>query len=272
MPAVPGARYEPQTCVRCEGKGTRTGKGNCKGCGGAGSVLVAQPAQSCGRCEGKGEVKAGLLGWSVERCSVCGGCGWANSAAKADHDRMPDPESSSPPVPSFAPPATLGEEKCAFCLGIGYDPTRPGTGAGCPVCLGARTIPVRQPPMKCPQCVGMGRERGYGAGASMRERPACTNCGGTGWANTTSRYEPPYVPRPPRPAPPAPPTTPSSRPDWGTPKRMPLSDRDIPRAKPLSAKPKRGGDRETPKRKPLSDKGAPRGKSGLDDWGFRKKR
>ena len=70
-----GPKYVEKTCLRCNGTGSEILGGKCKGCGGAGAVLVKPPPRICGNCNGTG---AGDYG-ATTKCSVCGGCGWLNA-------------------------------------------------------------------------------------------------------------------------------------------------------------------------------------------------
>ena len=68
----PVINYAPEICALCAGRGTDIFGNLCKACGGAGSLLVAQPAKKCALCKGKGIDIFGNL------CKVCGGTGWAH--------------------------------------------------------------------------------------------------------------------------------------------------------------------------------------------------
>ena len=73
--------YRPTRCGQCRGKGRRQVfiffKRKCRGCGGRGSVLVAEKSEKCAWCQGKGR---GLL----FRCPVCSGTGWAYSGIEKE--------------------------------------------------------------------------------------------------------------------------------------------------------------------------------------------
>ncbi len=56
------------TCAFCQGSGEASG-GQCKACGGDGSVLVTSPPTKCSFCRGTGKVGA-------IRCGRCTGTGW----------------------------------------------------------------------------------------------------------------------------------------------------------------------------------------------------
>jgi hypothetical protein len=61
--AEQNVNYQPETCCSCGGRFAA----DCSACGGAGSVLVAQPARKCASCGGRGL-----------SCDACGGTGWAH--------------------------------------------------------------------------------------------------------------------------------------------------------------------------------------------------
>lgn len=65
-----GLRTEPTSCAYCGGDGKDFAT-QCPACGGAGSVLVVQPAAKCPTCGGDGRDFA-------TRCGVCQGTGWSH--------------------------------------------------------------------------------------------------------------------------------------------------------------------------------------------------
>jgi len=71
-----GAKYAPQTCALCKGKGQEgwLATNPCRACGGKGSVLVLQPPHQCQYCKGKGS-----LGLSTNPCPTCNGTGWVHT-------------------------------------------------------------------------------------------------------------------------------------------------------------------------------------------------
>src|SRR5208337_1446003 len=72
-PAQP--QYVKKTCGRCNGTGREILGGTCRGCGGAGSVAVLDPATRCGHCNGYGCSQIS----TSQPCSVCHSTGWLNA-------------------------------------------------------------------------------------------------------------------------------------------------------------------------------------------------
>ena len=72
-----GAKYAPQTCALCKGKGKEgwLESNRCRACGGKGSVLVLQPPQQCPYCKGNGK---GSFWESTDPCPTCNGIGWVH--------------------------------------------------------------------------------------------------------------------------------------------------------------------------------------------------